>query len=211
MEFLSSNNDFVTKPLFYQHFTLELFEQLLCEKLQSSNESVDDQSISISYEEENAIRYMAGYVIRKLNKKQDSVDCLIEKNKDSMAETSSSEWVNLIDRGGLVHVTKECFQLFLSIESITRHHMSTANLKSMDEDFRRHLKNMVVTNDDVLFSWTLTDAIKEEVLSEIVKLWLNIRGFSFAKSIMEQYKQESKKALENQKACVLNYLQSTCS
>ena len=192
--YLSSNNSLVTKSLFYQHVTIELFEQLLCDKLQDNNESTNSSiDVSISHEEENAIRYMGGYVIRKLNKKQYSVDCLIEKNKDSIAETSSTEWVNLIDRGGLVHVTEQCHQLFLSIEYITRHHMSIANLKSMDEDFCRHLENMIVTDDDVLFNWTMTGAENEEVLNEIIKLWLNIRGFSFAKSIMEKYKQESKK------------------
>ena len=100
------NINFTTKPIFYQHITLELFEQLLCQKLQEQDKSTADRNIIISYEEENAVRYMAGYVIRKLNKKHYSVDFLIEKDKDSIAETKSTKWVNLIDRGGLIHVTE---------------------------------------------------------------------------------------------------------
>ena len=170
--YLLSNN-FTTKPVFYQHVTLELFEQLLCQKLQEQDKSTADRNIIIPYEEENAICYMAGYVIRKL-KKQYSVDFLIEKDKDNIAETKSTEWINLIDRGGLVHVTEQCYQLFISIECVTCHHMCIANVKSMDEGFRRHLENMIVTDDDVLFNWTMSGAENEEVLVEIIKLWLDI-------------------------------------
>ena len=78
--------------------------------------------------------------------------------------------------------------------------MSIANVKSMDEDFRRRLENMIVTDDDVLFNWTMTGAENEEVLVEIIKLWLDIRGFSFAKSVMEKYKQETKKSTGKSKS-----------
>ena len=33
----------------------------------------------------------------------------------------------------------------------------------------------------------------QEVLGKIVKLWITIRGFSFAKSIVEKYRQATKK------------------
>ena len=78
--------------------------------------------------------------------------------------------------------------------------MSIANVKSMDEDFRRHLENMIVTDDEVLFNWTMTGAENEEVLVEIIKLWLDIQGFSFAKSVMEKYKQETKKSTRKSKS-----------
>ena len=199
MSYLLSNN-FTTKPVFYQHVTLELFEQLLCQKLQGQDESTAGSDIIISNEEENAIRYMAGYVIRKLNKKQCSVDFLIEKDRNSIAENKSTEWVNLIDRGGLIHVTEECYQLFISIECVTRHHMNIRNVKSMDQNFFGYLENMIVTDDDVLFNWTMTGGENEEVLVEIVKLWFDVRGFSFAKSVMEKYKQATKRSTGKSKS-----------
>ena len=68
-----------------------------------------------------------------------------------------------------------------------------------DEDFRKHLERMLYTDDDVLFNWTMTGSDDENLLQQIIKLWVTIRGFSFAKSIMEKYKQESKKFTEKSK------------
>lgn len=66
---------------------------------------------------------MSGYVLHKPKKKRHALDGLIQKDQEYITETSSNEWIKLIDRGGLVHVTEECHQLFVSIELITRHHI----------------------------------------------------------------------------------------
>lgn len=55
---------------------------------------------------------------------------------------------------------------------------------------------MLSNDDDVLFNWTMItggETENEEVLHEIIKLWITTRGFSFANSIMEKYRGESKK------------------
>ena len=64
----------------------------------------------------------------------------------------------------------------------------------MDEHFREHLFNMITVDDDVLFNWTMTGAEGEEVFNEMIKLWITIRGHSFAKSIygkIQEKKQEN--------------------
>ena len=127
------------------------------------------------------------------------MDFLIEKDRETLSEGSSAEWVDMIDCGGLVYITEECHQLFISIEYVTRYHMNLSNLHSMDEDFQEHLERVVSTDDDVLLNWTMTGSNDEELLQEIIKLWVTIRGFSFAKSIMEKYKQESKKSTKKSK------------
>ena len=194
-EYLSSNNC-QPSPAFYQHITMELFEQILLEELQKlQNEmcpEADRDEDSITHDEENAIRYMAGYVLHKLKKKQYTVDDLIQKDREYITETSSNEWIKLIDRGGLVHITEECHQLFVSIELITCHHIHIANVQSMDEQFREHLFNMITVDDDVLFNWTMTGAEDEEVFNEMMKLWITIRGHSFAKSIIKTHGSESR-------------------
>jgi len=61
---------------------------------------------------------------------------------------------------------------------------------------------MLSSDDDVLFNWTLItgdETEKEDVLLEIIKLWITTRGFSFAKSVMEQYRAESKKRMAKSK------------
>ena len=182
---------------------MELFEQILQEALQKLENEMSPEGnrdeVSITPDEENAIRYMAGYVLHKLKKKQYAVDDLIQKDREYITETSSNEWIRLIDRGGLVHITEECHQLFVSIELITRHHLHIANVQSMDEQFRQHLFNMITVDDDVLFNWTMTGAEDEVVFNEMIKLWITIQGHSFAKSVMEKYKKQSKKIASKSK------------
>ena len=59
--------------------------------------------------------------------------------------------------------------------------MCMDNSKSMNDGFQKHLTNMIATDDDVLFNWTMTGAEDEDLLQEIIALWITIRGPSFAK------------------------------
>ena len=186
-----------SKAVFIQTITLEVFEQLLSDTY-IARTAQDETEVQFTYEEENAIRYMAGFVVRKVQKKLDAkdVEMLIESDEAAITDSSSAEWVNMIDRGGLVHVTDACYQLFLSIEQAIRQELQLSKISSMDENFRKHLDNMLSNDDDVLFNWTMItggETENEEVLHEIIKLWITTRCFSFAKSIMEKYRGESKK------------------
>lgn len=94
-----------------------------------------------------------------------------------------------------MHITDSCFQLFLAIETVTRQTMKpTAAI--MDDSFHKHIENLITSDSDVLFSWTLItgeELLKENILHEMIRLWITIRGFSFAKSIVEKYRIATKK------------------
>jgi len=79
------------------------------------------------------------------------------------------------------------------MEIVIYHHMHVDKLELMDEQCR------VGLNDDVLFNWTMTGGEDEDVLKEIVQLWITIQGNSFAKSIMEKYKKKEKKITSKSK------------
>ena len=51
-------------------------------------------------------------------------------------------------------------------------------------------------------AWHALEAVEEEkeLLSRIIGLWVTIRGFSFARSQMQMYKQASKKGTQRAKA-----------
>ena len=146
-------------------------------------------------------RYMGGYVIRKLKEKKGlDVDFLEDTDKEYL-HSHSTDWINAIDRGGLVHITDSCFQLFLAIETVTRQGMK-ATAAVMDYSFRQHLENMITSDSDVLFCWTMItgeESLNENILYELIKLWVTIRGFSFAKSIVERYRLATKKRTEKTK------------
>ena len=119
---------------------------------------MQDENIEaqFTFEEENAIRYMVGFVVRKLQKKLEAaedIEMLIE-DKSMILDANSAEWVSIINRGGLVHVTNACYQLFLAIEHATRQELQLSKVNCMDDTFRKHLENMhmVNTDDDVLFN-----------------------------------------------------------
>jgi len=116
---------------------------------------------------------MAGYVVHKLQKKlgKEEVEKLIETDKTTIEDSSSVEWTNIIDRGGLVHVTDECYQLFLAVEHATWQQFHLDNITFMDDTFHKNLKDMLISVDDVLFGWTMImgdETEQEHVLHEIL-------------------------------------------
>ena len=143
-----------SKAVFIQTVTSKVFEQLLIDTYIAKT-AQDEKEVQFTYEEENTIRYMAGFVVRKVQKKLDAkdVEMLIESDKAAITGSSSAEWVNIIDRGGLVHVTDACYQLFLAIEHVTRQELQLSKISSMDDNFRKHLDNnfMLSNDDDLLF------------------------------------------------------------
>jgi len=60
----------------------------------------------------------------------DEVEMLIETDKKRIQESSSTDWINIIDRGGLIHVTDECYQLFLTIEHATHRELKQKRLET---------------------------------------------------------------------------------
>jgi len=194
------------EPIFYQHVTLAVHYRLLYTKFVPIDGNDTKVEVQFTYEEENAIRYMGGYVVKNLPKNHD-VGFLIDSGEE-FQEAESSDWINAIDRGGLVHITDSCYQLFLSIETVTRLKMKATNAV-MNDSFLQHLINLINSDNDVLFNWTMItgdESENQEVLGEIVKLWIKTRGFSFAKSIAEKYRQAARRGLRRLKVLGLNCL-----
>ena len=46
-------------------------------------------------------------------------------------EDHAKAWSEQIDRGGLYHVKPEVYKLFLTVEQITRPHLNTSNLPTL--------------------------------------------------------------------------------
>ena len=58
------------EPLFYQHVTTKVFAALLKQQYEVVVESPFEETIDCNYEEENAVRYIGGYILRSLIPKQ---------------------------------------------------------------------------------------------------------------------------------------------
>ena len=217
-EFNSKWRSFLVKlcldpdPLFYQHVTQELFETIIGKKL-AIKEVVSTQSTEgLTIEEENVVRYIGGYVIRMVKKNlhlpddkeiMDILNLLVHSSAQSLTH-SSQQWTESLDRGGLISISDKAFECFCAIELGIRRHLNIANVNDMDDTFRSRVINDLVDDSDVQFCWCLVGEMDEEsgmeCLEKIITKWVTIRGFSFAKSLMELYKQRSKKSTQKSKS-----------
>ncbi len=204
-------------PLVCQHVNYQLYAELvkshLCLSVPPRNTHVEVPELT--EDEENILRYAAGYVPFKLLTKYEKIsdtefavsviECLSDMSvngdeSDLMAYTR--KWTLQVNRGGLFDLT---YTLFKEIEMNVRYHLFTV-FHSKSRDNRKEIIEAVVNSDDVQFYWTLlsVDIPVEnhaiQLLKEIVGLWINIRGFSIAGGWLERYKHTTKVSIAKSKS-----------
>ena len=119
--------------LVYQHVNEKLYADLIKSHFSAtmdSHSSIDVPALTV--DEENVIRYAAGFVPFKLLKryeKSSSVDavsfteCLsslaVDGDESSLLEYTM-KWTRLVNRGGLFEINDTAFMLFKEIELIVR-------------------------------------------------------------------------------------------
>lgn len=199
------------EPLLMEIANEALFEKLI-EEMFSTEAEDSVESVSLTKDEENILRYACGYVGMKLHqhflklpgdKAAQYVECLY--NMQSDGPTSSlldytKCWIEKVNRGGLFDVSDEAYQLFRAIEmamrnKLTNHLMKQTSAIPQDSDEGKSAIIEFVLHDlDVQFYWSMIDTDIEdeghssELLRHIVQLWLTIRGFSISKAWIEDYK-----------------------
>jgi len=198
--------------LFYEHVTDEAVKILIREQFRSpvSSKEVEYSVEKLTYEENNALRYAAGVIPRKLMTKiKNSTrsnknyllmyleELLVEDPDEDISADGSTDWINLVDRGGLLHVNELMFKMMQHMEVEFRHHLDSENIKAS-------AISGICNNDEVLFYWELLSGMceKEErdfLLKLIVELWVTIRGFAYASGWMEEHKQVNKKMVQKSK------------
>ena len=121
---------------------------------------------NITYEDVNVVRYIAGYVCRKVRTKIEqssrtnkaalinSLEGLLSDEEEDSA-TVSVDWVDVVDRGGLLHVKEGTYMLFCAMEEEVREHFRMDKETTMVEGKREQVENAVMDNDNVLFQWCM--------------------------------------------------------
>lgn len=201
----------------------ELLHQLLLDRLLKSfiSSKVNQEErlttssshpSSLSVKEKNITRYIAGYVIRKLQDryKGKSQDAKVQKKRESflitlakmqsdqqVEEVSSlanftSEWMELVDRGGLYHVTDDGYRIMEAIEVKTKCYLEQAG-KQQEAAIQQKIISSILNDQNILDQWdclaTMTPA-RNELLTDIIKLWTTVRCFAFAKNWNDKIVQE---------------------
>ena len=145
-----------------QYVTSELFKTIVSEEFQIRRLSHydPDSTCELSPADQSALRYVAGYVCRKVRDKLDK-SSMAHKNDliltlyefrghGSESHDESEDWVNTLDRGGLWHVTDDVFLLFCYMEEEVRQHLSLTSSRH-ESDIIDGLRK----NEDILFQWCI--------------------------------------------------------
>ena len=147
-------------PILYQYLGHHIFRNLIKDECGFYWE-YDDRSTTeeLTYEELNALRYTAGYVPRALKKKisakksdprmKDLLSYLNELISDgSELHADSSDWIALVNRGGLISVNNMTFELFHTLECEFRQLINSRGISD-------HAVELLSSHEDVLFLWSI--------------------------------------------------------
>ena len=190
-------------PIFCQYIGDHVLKELAKLKYPiSTNITIETEEAALTYEERNGLRYAAGYVPRSLKKKlyrssHQHKEVLISLLRNLLDERNddfddSTDWISLIDRGGLKRVNNDTYQLFVALETQLRKQINSQHIPLLGAESKQILLN----NDNVQFFWSIVCTEWEEeignvLLEMIVNEWVTIRGFSYANNWIEKYKQDT--------------------
>ena len=81
----------------------------------------DTTPTTLTFEEENTVYYTGGFVIRQLKEHEADAELIHGLNHLQLQEADdqceAAVWTNTINRGGLIHISKEAQQTFVAIEN----------------------------------------------------------------------------------------------
>ena len=171
---------------------------------------------SMTTEEEYALRYVAGFVCKNLRlrlerpsttvpsiNKDTAILLLSELSLGDEQENATAAWLNSVDRGGLLHVNDSAYRVFASFEHVIRTHLTFKTADKQHKASREEIVKSVLESKDVQRNWNdalpVDDAMSSWLLKELVESYTTIRGYAFASSCMEIYKQSQKRTIQKQK------------
>ena len=128
--------------------------------------------------------------------------------------SSTRQWIQIVNRGGLLHVTDDAFDLFVAIEKVVRTYYCKSKIKEVSGGRRTEIMEVVMKDEEVLTEWSnvavdMEEDIGGKLLKMVVEEWVKIRGFSFAHAWLEKYKQDAKKTLQRSKGLRKTLLSAT--
>ena len=121
---------------------------------------------------------MSGYIIRAVEKKigssrskmkeafQFGLGCMVDKGSENVS-SSNSEWLDLVDRGGLIHVSQESYQFFHAMEMEVRRYLQDEIGCNQSADA---MNQHVCSDIDVIYNWNICQSeLEEEERQELLR------------------------------------------
>ena len=212
----------VPDPILEQRTSQIVFEKLMAGQFCSATVSKKCENVKqLTADEENILRYVAGYVPFKLMKRFEEqssrqaaeyVECLSHMSVGGEVtdfSTYTMQWLEQVNRGGLFHVSDETYILFRHIELKVRellpHTLLASAMPFSTALTKDALVCEVVHDEDVQFHWSILSVDIEEdndpnkLLKYMIELWVTIRAHAFTSSWMQQFKLKNRKCTKKQK------------
>lgn len=204
-------------PILMQYCNSKLFEQTIKESFDVTLSGLLRPSHTLSDDEENALRYAAGFTVRSVRKKIDDrthhpyrdemlkiLDALRVERADGNPSTYlayTKSWLSRVNRGGLFQVSNDTHLLFLAMQYATRTHLESAFIRANKEE----IIAKIIGDPDVSFHWSriiigYEQVVSQEVLKRLALQWMTIHGFSSVADFMEDYKHAKQILLKSKKA-----------
>ena len=118
----------------------------------------------------------------------------------------SEEWTSQVSRGGLYFISNSFYDFLVSVETIVRKCYTASSLSGYHgQDIRKRATEDIFSNSRLLKQWNdisiclQTEKQKLDLLIIVVKLYLVIRGFAFAKFLVQQHEQATNAGSKGQK------------
>ena len=193
---------------------LQLFVQALFNRIMARHEAPPPAAPqagpveTLTRRQENALRYTAGYIVSRLPRKlkrtkelknESGINQVLDNMTKGAKEENTrlnytKEWVSTRTRGGLCLVNDSTFMFFSRMEVLVKTNLPTSVQTLSHMDIRPLVLEPALKDHKLLQLWD--ELVKEElqensslaVLQLIVDFYTQVRGFSFARVIMEKFK-----------------------
>ena len=150
-KFLMESVGHTSALAFYQNITDVLLKELVKADFSILLNAAAGNLNEMILEEQNTLRYVAGYVCRKVrehletshyDEKDDMIIAITtELAGNEMNEMGTEALTNMIDRGGLWHVNDETCELFVNFEDEVKQLMSIPRMTVEECDKKEKLFN----------------------------------------------------------------------
>ena len=161
-------------PILFQVITSRMLDYIIKVKLPIASpveSATDGEVIQLTYEEENAIRYVGGYIVKILQQTVKDEDVILALNDivdDGVEEAEESEeWTGSIDRGGLTYITTSMFQYLCAIEHVLRSNFMNMKHAHEFDCCKERIKKCIESDADVQMCWTTLSADMDDDTAEI--------------------------------------------
>ena len=213
-----------------------MIHKMIANSAEAAKREVQSQERAVSpltVLESNAVRYMAGYLATKLLKKyrkRSKNPAVRLKRKlfvrtlegmkaeqqpgepDSVLEYTTL-WTELIDRGGLYHISDCVFSFTQSLEMLVRKHLNVQDIQTYipGTDLRKVIIDKLLLSENIITLWediaqnipSHYEKYSVELLKNVANLWITIRGNSFARGwtskFVRKYTRGTRKTLQTDK------------